>query len=230
MNNERMLNNIRWLISREGNEFEDKVLKMADVGIINSYDAHANTLAQMLIDVKEEIRMAAAKASGKTNKLTSAKRLLKAEQSNHRLGGAFFIGCNEKRQVIMNSYCGVILNESIPAPPLPKDHSPFDIEKIITPLRRDNSIKLNLPSMTDLNVVISESKALQKGKKGAIHHYDFGKGLPLVKAMFLKDIMILLGDEVEAYINPNNPLKSTIYFKSEEGEGLLCPVFKKEEM
>lgn len=55
--------------------------------------------------------------------------------------------------------------------------------------------------------------------------YDFGDGLPLVNAAYLKNIMDCLPD-AKAYVT-DHPLTRPIVFKSDRGDALLLPVRKK---
>lgn len=76
--------------------------------------------------------------------------------------------------------------------------------------------ELSLPSPGELKACIAE----QKGKQRKL--YDFGDGLPLVDAEYLKDMMeILPGAVVKSY-----GMVRPLIFECEKGDGILLPIRK----
>ena len=99
----------------------------------------------------------------------------------------------------------------------------MDLSKVYPPDERFEC-ELTLPTPGELKI---NKKKLSYNAYG----YDFGEGLPMVNAAYLKDIMDILPD-AKAYAT-NNPwrgdnrvLSSPIVFRSEKGDAILLPVRK----
>lgn len=103
----------------------------------------------------------------------------------------------------------------------------MDLDKVFP---SDAMIECELPLPTPGELKMNKKKLTSGGSKGKCG-YDFGDGLPMVDAAFLKDIMDILPD-AKAYAT-NNPWRgekrvetSGIIFRSEAGDALLLPVRK----
>lgn len=81
--------------------------------------------------------------------------------------------------------------------------------------------ELHLPTPGELKVSAKPLKGGPRNRKG----YLFGDNLPLVDADFLKNIMDALPG-CKAYTRSDNPETSMLYFLSDDGDALLCPVRK----
>lgn len=93
----------------------------------------------------------------------------------------------------------------------------------------DDMIERELPLPTPGELKMNKKKLVGAGAGRC--GYDFGDGLPMVDAAFLKDVMDILPD-AKAYAT-NNPWRgesrvqiSHILFKSERGDAILLPVRK----
>ena len=84
---------------------------------------------------------------------------------------------------------------------------------------KDTDLVAELPMPTPGEVKINK-KRLASG----ITAYDFGEGLPMVNAAYLKNIMDCLPD-ARAYVT-DRPLTGPIIFKSDKGDALLLPIRK----
>ena len=84
--------------------------------------------------------------------------------------------------------------------------------------------KLNLPTVAEVKKTMAEQKAAEG--KNCIPVYDFGEGLPMVRCEYLLDMLAILpgctayGAELSADISP-------IYFRAENGDGVLLPINKR---
>jgi hypothetical protein len=80
---------------------------------------------------------------------------------------------------------------------------------------------LELPTVT----AVKKSAAQQKAAEGRNCRpvWDFGEGLPLVSADYLLDMLALMPG-CTAYIADSKVDISPIYFKAENGDGVLLPV------
>lgn len=108
----------------------------------------------------------------------------------------------------------------------PHNRAPFG--RIINEAKTNNSVVLPfLPSLAELTAFIKTEKALHKGERGFRPLYDFGEQLPQIDAEYLKNALILCGDNVNAAARNQNPMLSAIYFHGDKGEGVVMPVRKK---
>ena len=83
----------------------------------------------------------------------------------------------------------------------------------------DNNTELSIPTPGEVKI---NKKKLARGTDG----YDFGDGLPMVNAAYLKDIMDCLPN-AKAYVDPRCGELSSIFFRSEDGDALLLPIRKR---
>lgn len=77
-----------------------------------------------------------------------------------------------------------------------------------------------LPNLKELQSIIKEAR--QNRVKPV---YDFGEGLPRVNAKYLLDMLRIFPDAV-AYRAARNCKNKAIYFESQNGDGLLLPIYK----
>ena len=105
----------------------------------------------------------------------------------------------------------------------------MDLEKVFP---NDSMIECELPLPTPGELKINKRKLTGSGYYHGECGYDFGDGLPMVNAAYLKDIMdILPGAKAYATNNPWRGDKrvesSAIIFRSEAGDGILLPIRKR---
>lgn len=138
----------------------------------------------------------------------------------------------EGKQCVCDGFRGFRLNspmELTAAPELSADGSRFNLAQIIAPLRK-NTLRLTLPTVAEVRAQIKTDRAewaAKRRRKGESFKasYDFGPGLPSVDANYLIDFLQLFPDG-EAFTSEQKPYITPIYFRSADGEGILCPVRK----
>ena len=118
------------------------------------------------------------------------------------------------------------------APELSADGSRFNLAQIIAPTRK-NTLRLTLPSVTEVRAKIKTDRAewaAKRHRKGETFspYYDFGPGLPRVNPNYLIDFLQLFPDG-EAFASEQKSYITPIYFRSADGEGILCPCRKPAE-
>lgn len=141
----------------------------------------------------------------------------------------------EGKQCVCDGYRGFRLNspmELTAAPELSADGSRFNLTQTIAPIRK-NTLRLTLPTVAEVRAQIKTDRAEWAAKrhgKGETFNakYDFGHGLPSVNANYLIDFLQLFPDG-EAFASEQKPYITPIYFRSTDGEGILCPVRKAAE-
>ena len=210
--------------------FEQNVKKNTHIDIDYSLPIQ---LANLVLDLQNDLRAEEAKKSGKNKALTAAKRILKnSVKYSPKEVTHYAQEYDDGTQCVMDNFHAVkfAAKNKLPLEPMPesvrKSNDLFPIDQSIP---RKNNYKVELPSVSDLKSHIKISKAENKavkyssGRTGVM--YDFGEGLPLVKAEYLLDIMECL-PEARAYLNGNCKDKGAIYFTDGENEGVLMPVYK----
>lgn len=141
----------------------------------------------------------------------------------------------EGKQCVCDGHRGFRLNslmELTAAPELSADGSRFNLAQIIAPLRK-NTLRLTLPTVAEVRAQVKTDRAewaAKRHRKGETFKasYDFGPGLPSVDANYLIDFLQLFPDG-EAFTSEQKPYITPIYFRSADGEGILCPRRKPAE-
>ena len=173
-----------------------------------------NVLTQILpaLEIWNAAREEICKASGGTA-YTAMKRIIKGVGgSRPNLDGAWLDSYGH--QCVCDGYRAVRLLNPVDGL---KEASGMDLSAVF-PASLWNWELMALPSPGELRACIAE----QKGRRGKF--YDFGEGMPMVNAQYLKDIMDILPDAV-AYRDPESPNRP-IVFISDAGDALLLPVRK----
>lgn len=188
-------------------------------------------------DLRRTLVEEAAAKSGNRSAFTAARRICDAAvaRNSHRPAEQGFWIDEEGKQCVCDGYRGFRLNspmELTTAPELSADGSRFNLAQIIAPLRK-NTLRLTLPSITKVRSQIKTDRAewaAKRHRKGETFKasYDFGPGLPSVDANYLIDFLQLFPDG-EAFTSEQKPYITPIYFRSADGEGILCPVRKPAE-
>lgn len=227
MTNEKMLNNLYAILNLMG-ESDRQVAET----IINSRvqwqnfdDMIPGKLANLILEVKEDLYKEQAKAGGKSAALSAVKKIVKkAGEINKGINL-----CAEENNI--QYFCdGVRMVKLAGSDKLPIDipynpkHANFNFEGVIP---HDTSDELELPTIQYLKAYIKENKAFNKtinSYTGKYVKYDFGDGKPAVNAEYLLAIMEIL-PKAKAYMT--NGVKAVIKFVTDtETTGLLIPVRK----
>lgn len=179
----------------------------------------------------------AAAKSGNRSAFTAARRICDAavRTNSHRPAEQGFWIDEEGKQCVCDGYRGFRLNspmELTAAPELSADGSRFNLAQIIAPIRK-NTLRLTLPTVAEVRAQIKTDRAewaAKRHRRGETFKasYDFGPGLPSVDANYLTDFLQLFPDG-EAFTSEQKPYITPIYFRSADGEGILCPIRKAAE-
>lgn len=156
-------------------------------------------------------------------------------RNSHRTASQGFWIDEEGKQCVCDGFRGFRLNspmELTAAPELSADGSRFNLAQVIAPLRK-NALRLTLPTVAEVRAQIKTDRAewaAKRHRKGETFKasYDFGPGLPSVDANYLIDFLQLFPDG-EAFTSEQKPYITPIYFRSADGEGILCPIRKPAE-
>ena len=131
------------------------------------------------------------------------------------------------RQYVCDGFRLVMLFTPADLPAIPDDIGTIDAERILEPARMNNGAILNLPDAATVRAYIKTEREKHRGERPAYKPlWDFGDGLPRVNAQYLLDMLETFPDAV-ATCRTEKPLISSIYFRSDDGDGVLLPVRKK---
>lgn len=209
--------------------FEHSVKNNAHIDI----DSLPIQLANLVLDLQNDLRTEEAKKSGRNKALAAAKRILKNSVKHSPKEVTHYVQeYDDGTQCVMDAYRAVKFSakNKLPLEPMPesirKCNNLYPIDKCIP---RNNNYEVELPSISDLKSYIKIKKAEKKVFKSpncrTVVMYDFGEGLPLVDAEYLLDIMECLPG-ARSYLNGDNKERANIYFTDGENEGVLCPCKK----
>lgn len=164
---------------------------------------------------------------------TAARRICDAavRTNSHRPAEQGFWIDEEGKQCVCDGYRGFRLNSPMDltaAPELSADGSRLNLAQIIA-----NTLRLTLPTVAEVRAQIKTDRAewaAKRHRRGETFspYYDFGLGLPRVNPNYLIDFLQLFPDG-EAFASEQKPYITPIYFRSTDGEGILCPIRKATE-
>ena len=182
------------------------------------------TLKQLEADMLIE----QSKKSGAKSIVTAANRIIKNGESLKKpmLAGTF---TNQTRDgstlyCVCDSYVAIRFNEK---PLLPEIDSKYhgqemNLEQIVKPM--DNSQEIDLPDISELKVYIKTHKIKEKNNPKKVADYLLNEELNLwVDPQYLLNAMECLPDCKAYAANRISP----IYFKAENGDGVVMPVNHK---
>ncbi len=227
MTNEKMLNNLYAVL----NLLEESDKQTAET-IINSGTKYSNLddllpakIANLILEVREDLYKETAKAGGKSAALSAVKKVIKKAQEINR--GINMCAMENDMQYFCDGVRLLKLEGSDKLPidiPYNPKHANFDFERVIP---HDTSDELELPEVQYLKAYIKENKAMNKTintYKCKYVKYDFGDGKPAVNAEYLLTIMEVL-PKARSYMT--NGVQAVIKFVTDtESTGLLIPVRK----
>ena len=205
-------------------------LRRIEAGLLNGKEPSAYIALQNLItEVESEIRDECNKEAGKSSVAKAAQRILKNAQACQPTRPAFHKAyrshralsiCDGFRAVRFNLDTAPILDEH------PENyHDYIDVDRIIDGFT-GNDVPVNVPSLGELRAFIKTEKARlkAKGQKGVRLILMEGTETEIhLDAQFLLDMLEALpGATVSAA--RRNTATSGVYFKAENGDGVLLPL------
>ena len=125
---------------------------------------------------------------------------------------------SEGRQCLCDGYRAIRLNDPVEGLKEVTTPNPFDLAKVF-PTDVQPTV-LDIPSSGELKAYIADPASPRKDKTVL---YDFGAGLPMVNAQWLKDMIDIFPDAVVTCDGATKPL----VFISMKGDGLLLPIHKR---
>ena len=189
-------------------------------------------MGQVMLELREDIYASTQKSAGKSGKtiVSAAKRIVKSAKATKRdsISGVFanIDKDGTEHWCVCDGYVGVRFNEPIPLEEADTSKcAPFDMSQVCRML--DNAKELDLPSLAEVKVYAKTNRndADRKGKS--------------------KPKPMKIDDEIGLWVNPELLINimeclpsakawattriGAIYFKADNGDGVLLPVNHKED-
>lgn len=187
-----------------------------------------NEMLDVLKSLESDMLIEQSKKSGTKSIVTAANRIIKNVESLKKplLAGMF---TNQTRDgstlyCVCDSFVAIRFNDK---PLLPEIDSKYhgqemQLEQIVKPM--DGSQEITLPDISELKVFIKTHKIKEKNNPKKVADYLLNEGLNLwVNPQYLLNAMECLPDCKAYAANRISP----IYFKAENGDGVVMPVNHK---
>lgn len=186
----------------------------------------AEILEALKQEAAAEIRREEAKNGGKLNAQKAAERVIKNAKSyqSHReaLHGAWTDAAG--RQCVCDSFQAYRLREALPLEAIPANVAPFDLGRIIA---KNSGPLLEIPDVGTLRAYVKTEKARKKAIRDKTPPvWDFGEGLPAVNAEFLLTALEILPGCTATASKDYTAIRN-VYFESDAGDGVICPIRKE---
>ena len=187
-----------------------------------------NEMLDALKSLESDMLIEQSKKSGTKSIVTAANRIIKnAESTNKPVLVGMFTNKDkfgETKYCVCDSFVGIRFNEK---PLLPEIDSKYHgqemhLENIVNPI--DGSKEIKLPDMAELKVYIKTHKIKEKNNPKKVADYLLNEELNLwVNPQYLLNAMECLPNCKAYAANRISP----IYFKAENGDGVVMPVNHK---
>lgn len=199
----------------------------------NNLNGNAAAIIHALQEAAEkEQRAEKAKTNGTKTIYTAATRILKNSAAYNQARPALLYSYNDGTRVnVCDGFSLIQFNaETAPElPALPEKMNYIDAARIMDPAT-DNADAVTLPAVNDLKNYIKIEKAKKKAAKdktAPVYILTTESGREIhTNAIYLLDVMECLPGAT-AKANTHSIIKP-LYFESENGRGILCPVRPKE--
>ena len=187
-----------------------------------------NEMLDVLKSLESDMLIEQSKKSGTKSIVTAANRIIKNAESLKKplLAGMF---TNQTRDgstlyCVCDSYVAIRFNEKPLLPEIDEKYhgQEMQLEQIVKPM--DGSKKIALPDISELKVYIKTHKIKEKNNPKKVADYLLDEELNLwVNPQYLLNAMECLPDCKAYAANRISP----IYFKAENGDGVVMPVNHK---
>ena len=187
-----------------------------------------NEMLEVLKSLESDMLIEQSKKSGTKSIVTAANRIIKNAESRNKpmLAGIF---TNQTRDgstlyCVCDSYVAIRFNEKPLLPEIDEKYhgQEMQLEQIVKSM--DGSKEISLPDISELKVYIKTHKIKEKNNPKKVADYLLDEELNLwVNPQYLLNAMECLPDCKAYAANRISP----IYFKAENGDGVVMPVNHK---
>lgn len=170
-----------------------------------------------------------------TTQVNAAKRVIKNAAKTHPEKPQLHATWTEDgQQCFTDGFRGFRLAEALPLEVtwIVRVGKPLDLNlsKFIDAAKEANTWSFNLPNLKTVKAHIKAVKAERKEEGIPLDTaipYDLGDDLPQVNAQYLVDLLEILPDAKQAWLDPHRHLLCPIYVSTGTGDAILMPVYKK---
>ena len=216
MKPEKALEKVNNIISLLSPEEKEKVIKMIDYNApIKSPFTLYQAVANLHIELSEDIRKETAKSSGCAKALQAAKRILKAAPNYKECLQYAYI--KDNKQYFTDGYRAAVLTDFLPLPELPQNMEYMPLTAFDKMLDNNNTKILPTPDINKLQAYIKIEKA--RGNKQPL--YCFGEDITVCNASYLLDMLYIIPN---AEIHFSGRLAPIIFTNSTDNKAILTPV------
>ena len=221
MTNTKMLEAAYTLVKTLDSDSQTMIDKITKDNIQWDFNTTETVIANMIIQLKQDIVSDEAKKNGKNNQLKAIKEILKSA-SKLPAEALHYVKTIGNYQYACDSYILAKINSVGELKECPGNLEYPDVEKLSE--NKNGDKELDVPDISKLKTYIKDQTAKNKEKKGYKILYNFGKDQPLVDAKMLNLAIDVMDGEFKAYYKDEN---SALYFEDKKGnEVLLMPVSK----
>lgn len=223
MTNTKMLEGLYEIAKTLDSDSQAIIGKMIKGNMEWNFDTTETAIANIIIQLKQDIAVDEAKKSGKSNQLKAIKTILKSasKKTNEALHYAKTI---DGMQYVCDGY---ILAKFKPIDTLPECPGDLQYPDVLSIFDKwiTHDEQLIIPDNAKLKAYIKDQKLKHKSEKNYKIFYNFGKDQPLVDAELLSLAIDIMDGNFNCYCENE---KSALYFSDENNnEVILMPVSSK---
>ena len=188
-----------------------------------NFNTKETVIANMIIQLKQDIVSDEAKKNGKNNQLKAIKEILKSA-SKLPAEALYYVKTIGNYQYVCDNYIVAKINSVGELKECPGNLEYPDVEKFFS-RKNEACLELTVPDGIKLKTYIKDQTAKHKKERGYKILYNFGKDQPMVQAHMLSIAIDIMVGEFKAYYKGES---TALYFEDKKGnEVLLMPVSKK---
>ena len=224
MTNTKMLEAAYTLVKTLDSDSQTMIDKITKDNIQWDFNTTETVIANMIIQLKQDIVSDEAKKNGKNNQLKAIKEILKSA-SKLPAEVLHYVKTIGNYQYVCDNYILAKINSVGELKECLGNLEYPDVEKFFS-RKNEACLELTVPDGIKLKTYIKDQTAKNKKERGyRTLLYNFGKDQPMVSAHMLSIAIDIMVGEYKAYYKDEN---SALYFEDKKGnEVLLMPVSKK---
>lgn len=223
MTNTKMLEAAYTLVKTLDSDSQTMIDKITKDNIQWDFNTTETVIANMIIQLKQDIVSDEAKKNGKNNQLKAIKEILKSA-SKLPAEALYYVKTIGNYQYACDDHILAKINSVGELKECPGNLEYPDVEKFFS-RKNEACLELTVPDGIKLKTYIKDQTARHKKEKGYKILYNFGKDQPMVNAHILSIAIDIMVGEFKAYYKGEN---TALYFEDKKGnEVLLMPVSKK---
>ena len=222
MTNTKMLEAAYTLVKTLDSDSQTMIDKMTKGNMQWNFNTTETVIANMIIQLKQDIVSDEAKKNGKNNQLKAIKEILKSA-SKLPAESLHYVKTIGNYQYACDNYILAKINSVGELKECPENLKYMDVEKLLE--NKNGDKELDVPDISKLKAYIKDQTAKHNKERGYRILYNFGKDQPMVQAHMLSIAIDIMVGEFKAYYKGEN---TALYFEDKKGnEVLLMPVSKK---